>query len=109
MKDGRLELRVPGDELEQWRALAEDAGMSLSEWVRARCATDVELVAPADPDPAPDPPVEQVSDPPGQMPALLHRPPKGSAWSPRGWAYMLERYGREPTEQEWERYKKQRL
>jgi Mobilization protein NikA len=33
----RFTLRVPDDEITQWRAEASRAGMSVSEWVRACC------------------------------------------------------------------------
>ncbi len=37
----RVELRATEDELEQWRALAEGAGLTLSAWIREQIARGV--------------------------------------------------------------------
>ena len=35
--DERIELRVPAEDLERWRATAEAEGRTLSQWIRHRC------------------------------------------------------------------------
>lgn len=40
MNDKRLQLRVPDDELKEWKRKAEKEGMPVSEWVRQRCNGD---------------------------------------------------------------------
>jgi hypothetical protein len=35
--DERVELRVPTIDLEYWRAAAEEAGLTLSDWIRRAC------------------------------------------------------------------------
>ena len=45
--DARMDLRVPPEELEQWRRAAEGARMTLSAWIRYQCNRSVmEQVAP---------------------------------------------------------------
>ena len=35
--DERIEIRVKADDLERWRATADAAGLTLSNWIRQRC------------------------------------------------------------------------
>lgn len=48
MNDTTIKLRVPGEDLEKWRTLAAEAQVSLSEWIRLKCAgaVDTSVVIP---------------------------------------------------------------
>ena len=40
---------------------------------------------------------------------ILAIPPSGSKWSATGWSYMINKYHKEPTEDQWEAYQKNKL
>lgn len=42
MNDTTIKLRVPGEDLEKWKTLAAEAQVSLSEWIRLKCAVGVD-------------------------------------------------------------------
>lgn len=48
MNDATIKLRVPGEDLEKWKTLAAEAQVSLSEWIRLKCAgaVDTSVVIP---------------------------------------------------------------
>lgn len=48
MNDTTIKLRVPGEDLEKWKTLAAEAQVSLSEWIRLKCAgaVDTSVVIP---------------------------------------------------------------
>lgn len=41
MNDTTIKLRVPGEDLEKWKTLAAEAQVSLSAWIRLKCATEI--------------------------------------------------------------------
>lgn len=46
-KDERIEIRVPSEDADRWRATADAENMTLSDWIRRRCnevAVSAELI-----------------------------------------------------------------
>ena len=96
----RIELHMPHAEYIRWSDAATEAKQPIAEWVRS--AVNAMLATKA----------AKVIDitPQAEAPSNIRDlPPKGSAWSLRGWRHMINTYNREPTEAEWELYQHNRL